>query len=88
MGIKHKAVKAIGEEGHSTEWNDEHKIDSDVNFAGYSGVNVGEPAAPSDIATKNYVDVQAGEIPSALRTYRQTTFSATNISTYYKQIIS
>jgi len=56
MGIKHKTVKASGEQGYATEWNEEHIIDSDIDFAGFSGVNVGEPINPSDIATKNYVD--------------------------------
>lgn len=58
MGIKHKTPKVSGEKGFATEWNDEHKIDSDVDFAGHSGVNLGEPISPTDIATKNYVDVQ------------------------------
>lgn len=31
MGIKHKAVKARGDKGIHTEWNDDHKIDSDYN---------------------------------------------------------
>ena len=63
MGIKHKTPKASGQEGFATEWNDEHKIDSDVDFAGHSGVNVGEPISPSDIATKNYVDAHGGVQP-------------------------
>jgi len=58
MAIKHKIVKASGESGYATEWNDEHKIDSDIDFVGHSGVNLGEPIASSDIATKNYVDSQ------------------------------
>jgi len=56
MGIKHKTPKASDEPGYASEWNDEHVVDSDVNFNGYSGENVGEPISPSDIATKNYVD--------------------------------
>ncbi len=60
MGIKHKTPKVSGEKGFAAEWNDEHKIDSDVDFAGHSGVNLGEPISPNDIATKNYVDSRAG----------------------------
>jgi len=60
MGIKHKVVKAPNEQGLSSEWNDNHKIDSDVEFAGHSGINLGEPISPSDIATKNYVDTKVG----------------------------
>ena len=60
MGIKHSATKSSGESGYAIEWNDEHKIDSDINFAGHSGINLGEPIFPSDIATKNYVDGMAG----------------------------
>jgi len=32
MGIKHAAVKASGETGLASEWNDDHVIDSDVDF--------------------------------------------------------
>ncbi len=60
MGIKHKTPKVPGEEGFAAEWNDEHLIDSDINFNSFSGINVGEPINPSDIATKNYVDSQIG----------------------------
>ena len=56
MGIKHKAVKAASEPGYASEWNDEHVVNSDIDFEGYSGTNVGEPIDASDIATKNYVD--------------------------------
>ena len=56
MGIKHTATKVSGESGYAIEWNDEHIIDSDLDFNFFSGINVGEPINPSDIATKNYVD--------------------------------
>ncbi len=74
MGIKHKRIVGSGEEGMAIDWNDEHKIDSDVNFAGHSGINLGEPVSPSDIATKNYVDVQAGGIAD----YATRSFSTSN----------
>jgi len=32
MGIKHNAVKSAGQTGLASEWNDEHKIDGDVDF--------------------------------------------------------
>jgi len=32
MGIKHKAVKASEEKGYASEWNDDHEIDSNVEF--------------------------------------------------------
>jgi len=60
MGIKHSVVKASNEAGYSYEWNDEHIIDGDIDFNGFSGINLGEPINPSDVATKNYVDTQAG----------------------------
>ena len=56
MGIKHRTTKRTGEKGYASEWNEDHIIDSDINFQGYSGINVGEPINPSDIATKAYVD--------------------------------
>lgn len=65
MGIKHKTPKVPGEKGLAIEWNEEHLIDSDINFAGHSGVNLGEPISPTDIATKNYVDVMAEGVPGA-----------------------
>ena len=36
MGIKHKDVKASGDKGFATEWNDDHVIDGDVDFAGHA----------------------------------------------------
>lgn len=60
MGIRHSATKAPDEKGYATEWNDDHVINSDINFAGHSGTNVGEPINASDIATKNYVDGTGG----------------------------
>ncbi len=86
MGIKHKATKTPNEEGHASEWNDEHKIDSDVNYAGHSGVNLGEPISPSDIATKNYVDVQAGGITSAVRYVNSVHFSDSNMGTLWHDV--
>ncbi|MHA1227920.1 MAG: hypothetical protein ACTSPV_14330, partial [Candidatus Hodarchaeales archaeon] len=32
MGIKHKATKVSQERGYASEWNDDHEIDSDVEF--------------------------------------------------------
>lgn len=60
MGIKHKTPKVSGEKGFAAEWNDEHLIDSDINFNSFSGINLGEPINPADIATKNYVDSISG----------------------------
>lgn len=40
MGIKHTATKVSGESGYAIEWNDDHIIDSDVDFNGYSLFNV------------------------------------------------
>ncbi len=84
MAIKHKAVKASNEEGYASEWNDEHKIDSDLDFAGHSGVNLGEPINPSDIATKNYVDGRSGG--AGLLAYSQITFSESNIGTLWHDV--
>lgn len=39
MGIKHKAVKAHGDKGLHSEWNDDHKIDGDVNFEKHESKN-------------------------------------------------
>lgn len=74
MGIKHKTPKVSGEEGFAAEWNDEHIIDSDINFNLFSGINVGEPINPSDIATKNYVDSMGGGVIAATG---EGTFSGT-----------
>jgi len=60
MGIKHKISKISGEKGYASEWSDDHKIDGDIDFAGHSGFNIGEPINISDIATKNYVDSHIG----------------------------
>ncbi len=56
MGIKHSVTKTSGEEGYASEWNEEHIIDSDINFNGFSGTNIREPVNNSDIATKYYTD--------------------------------
>lgn len=53
MGIKHKAVKAHGDKGLASEWNDEHEIDGNVPFDGYEALklcihtSVDPPAAPN-----------------------------------------
>ncbi len=80
MGIKHKTPKAPGEEGFAAEWNDEHLIDSDINFNFFSGINVGEPINPSDIATKNYVDTQG---VGGIADYGQSQFSEIDLSSSY-----
>jgi len=40
MAIKHVAVKASGDKGLATEWNDDHVIDGDVDFLQYQAVNL------------------------------------------------
>jgi hypothetical protein len=40
MAIKHVAVKASGEAGYASEWNDDHVIDGDVDFLQYQAVNL------------------------------------------------
>ena len=40
MAIKHKAVKASGDAGLASEWNDDHEITGDVDFNQYEAVNL------------------------------------------------
>lgn len=56
MAIKHYSIKQSNELGYASEWNEEHIIDSDVDFNNFSGINLGNPINSFDIATKNYVD--------------------------------
>lgn len=52
MAIKHKAVKASGDAGLASEWNDDHEITGDVDFEQYEAkqlvvdTGVAFPAAP------------------------------------------
>jgi len=52
MAIKHVAVKASGDKGLASEWNDNHVIDGDVDFLQFQAVNLvfeglaGAPAGP------------------------------------------
>lgn len=85
MAIKHKRIVGSGDEGHAVDWNDEHKIDSDVNFSGHSGINLGEPINSSDIATKNYVDKMSGG--ARLLAYGQTSFSESNMGTSWHDVL-
>ena len=54
MGIKHIAVKASGDIGLASEWNDEHTIDGDVDFGQYEALRfvfnslAAPPAGPAD----------------------------------------
>jgi len=82
MGIKHSATKSSGQAGYATEWNAEHVITSDVNFAGHSGINLGEPISPNDIATKNYVDAKPSEggLPVAYNVLSTTGIDFTNVN--------
>ena len=65
MGIKHQAVKASGDMGLASEWNDEHVIDSDVDMAQSSWENqvienlAAPPAGPA--AGQMYFDTTLGE---------------------------
>jgi len=52
MGIKHIVTKSHGDRGYASEWNDDHIIDSDIDFAQYEALSfvvenrVGYPAGP------------------------------------------
>lgn len=39
MGIKHKATKISGGRGYASEWNDDHKIDSDYDCEKHQALN-------------------------------------------------
>ena len=40
MAIKHKAIKASGDAGLASEWNDDHVVDGDVDFLQFEAVNL------------------------------------------------
>lgn len=56
MGIKHEDTKTTGQKGYASEWNKNHIIDSDVDFDSNKAINVTDPTADQDAATKKYVD--------------------------------
>ncbi|HEY1814908.1 MAG TPA: hypothetical protein VGG74_21320 [Kofleriaceae bacterium] len=44
----------------ASQWNADHTITSDVDFATHKAINVVDPTSAQDAATKNYVDTHAG----------------------------
>lgn len=56
MAIKHADVKSTGDRGLASDWNKDHVIDSDVDFDTHKAINVVDPTANQDGATKKYVD--------------------------------
>lgn len=61
MGIKNQPTKSTGEILYSADWNADHVIDSDVNFATHKATNVVDPTSNQDAATKKYVDDTTGD---------------------------
>jgi len=65
MAIKHKAIKASGDAGLASEWNDDHEITGDVDFNQYEAVNLvfeglaAPPAGP--IMGQTYFDTLTKE---------------------------
>ena len=65
MAIKHKAIKASGDAGLASEWNDDHKIDGSVDMTQYSWINqvienlAAPPAGPA--VGQVYFDTTLGE---------------------------
>lgn len=43
----------------TSDWNNNHTINGDVDFASHKAINVTDPTNPQDAATKNYVDLTA-----------------------------
>jgi len=56
MAIKHKAVKASGDAGLASEWNDDHEITGDVDWNNKKIINLATPTADAEATTKKYVD--------------------------------
>jgi len=83
MGIKHQAVKASGDKGLASEWNDEHVVDSDVDIAQNSWENqvienlAAAPAGP--VAGQVYFDTTL----NCIRVYDGTGWSQSNKRVQY-----
>ena len=55
-GIKHAATKGSGEKGLASEWNADHIINGNVDFDSNKIINLTDPTANQEGATKKYVD--------------------------------
>ncbi|HEY1813023.1 MAG TPA: hypothetical protein VGG74_11820 [Kofleriaceae bacterium] len=89
MAIKHTFVSSKPDSSDSSQvkasnWNADHTITSDVDFATHKAINVVDPTNPQDAATKNYVDTHGssgGGFTPAAGSFNSGTFSVTATAT-------